>query len=289
MPLPRSSSPPGLRGSSQSHSSSRFEQEPRRHERSPRAHTLSRNTSRSHGVVASDSCSGSSRAKKSKSDSGSSSSEGSEESSSSSSEGGKTSQESCAGVTGEKGSFLSRDFLEGLTIREYITGCERFLKRRITDCAHKDLPNAEDDISAFFGISIPSISLPQYIYRLVRYCYSSPSTFVIMLVYVERLINVDSEDNNGTLISLNAYNMHRIMTTCLMISCKMLDDHVYSNSHYARVGGVPTAKEMTTLEVLFLRYIDNHIYVNDYMFQEMRSQLKRLSEQSQLDQELRKD
>ena len=57
-----------------------------------------------------------------------------------------------------------------------------------------------------------------------------------------------------------------------MLAAKTYDDHFYTNSHYARVGGVPV-EELNSLEIEFLFNIDFSLYVSveDYQgyFQEI--------------------
>ena len=68
-------------------------------------------------------------------------------------------------------------------------------------------------------------------------------------------------------VGLN-YPLH----TSVVLAAKTYDDHFYTNSHYARVGGVPV-EELNSLEIEFLFNIDFSLYVSveDYQgyFQEI--------------------
>lgn len=154
-------------------------------------------------------------------------------------------------------------FVGDLTKEEFIVGCEIFLTRLLGKAPAYTLPSASDDVSAFFGITEPTITVKSYVSRLVKYAYSSTSAFIVMMIYIERIAECERR------LGINQHNMHRVVITALMLACKMLDDRVYSNAHYARVGGVPSAGEMMTLEVLFMRYLGHKMYVNDYMYEDM--------------------
>lgn len=165
----------------------------------------------------------------------------------------------------------ARPFVGRLTKVEFIDKCEAYFFLKIERCAKYDLPSCKDDISAFFGVSEPAISVRQYIVRLLKYTYSSNSTFVIMLLYIERIVSMEPR------LRLNHHNMHRIAITALTIACKVLDDKVFSNAHYARVGGVRSVKEMTTLELLFMRFIRYNLYVDNLVYRDMLTMLESLA------------
>lgn len=96
--------------------------------------------------------------------------------------------------------------------------------------------------------------------RLVNYTQCSPAAFVVMLVYLERIAGI-----NGRL-RITAFNLHRLLVTTLMLACKTLDDQSYSTLHYAKVGGIPTAREMNRLELQYLRYVDFRMHVPVELF-----------------------
>lgn len=95
--------------------------------------------------------------------------------------------------------------------------------------------------------------------RLVQYANCSTAAFVTMLIYVDRLQTLCPE------LLLSDMNCHRIIITALVAAIKYLDDEVFSNTHYARVGGV-TPQEMNDLEINFLNAVnwDLHVSPEDY-------------------------
>lgn len=118
------------------------------------------------------------------------------------------------------------------------------------------LPTYSDPESVYFSVTRPAIPTKDYLRRLVTYTQSSPSAFVVMLIYMDRI----ARKNQRLLVT--PYNMHRLLVTALTLACKMLDDRCFSNVHYAKVGGIPTTKEMNRLELQFLKYIDYSLHVN---------------------------
>lgn len=101
--------------------------------------------------------------------------------------------------------------------------------------------------SLFFSLRRPTIALRPYISRLVRYVRASRAAFVVALMYLDRVHGADS------VLALTDLNVHRLVTTALMLAVKFVEDEPLRNSTLARIGGVPTIKEMNLLEVQMLR------------------------------------
>lgn len=55
-----------------------------------------------------------------------------------------------------------------------------------------------------------------------------------------------------------------------MIACKSADELSFSSRYYAKVGGIPTAKEMNRLELQFLKYVDFNVLVDTDGFVQMK-------------------
>lgn len=101
--------------------------------------------------------------------------------------------------------------------------------------------------SIFFSLKKPCINLREYVARLVRYLDVSKSVFTVALIYLDRSRREDD------LLCLTEMNVHRLLTTALMIAAKYLEDESHRNSTISRIGGVPSTAEMNMLEVQFLR------------------------------------
>ncbi|KAI0558700.1 Cyclin [Gracilaria domingensis] len=118
------------------------------------------------------------------------------------------------------------------------------------------LPLYSEPESVFFSVVKPEIPTREYMKRLVTYTHCSPSAFILMLVYLDRVAQ-----NNKKLV-VTPYNMHRLLITALTLACKNLDDQCFANAHYAKVGGIPTVREMNRLELQFLKYLKYVLFVN---------------------------
>lgn len=104
--------------------------------------------------------------------------------------------------------------------------------------------------SIFFSLQRPAISMRSYVHRLVKYLHVSSSVFVVALIYLDRVHAADE------ILALTDLNVHRLITTALVVACKFLEDEVHRNSTVCRIGGVPTTAEMNLLESQFLRRIN---------------------------------
>lgn len=147
-------------------------------------------------------------------------------------------------------------FIGTMTREAFVSKCTTYLnKEMLRNEGGCSLPTHSQGESVFFSISKPEISTEEYVQRLVNYTQCSPSVFVLMLVYLDKVGSMNSR------LRITAYNLHRLLITTLMLSCKMLDDQCFSTGHYAKVGGIPTAREMNRLEMQFLRYVDFRMHV----------------------------
>lgn len=106
-------------------------------------------------------------------------------------------------------------------------------------------PIVSDEYHNFFSQYKQPFELDFYIRRLVQYSNCSTAAFVIMLVYLDRV----QERCKDLLVT--EMNCHRLLCTALVLAIKYLDDEVFSNGYYARVGGV-TCDEMNALELKML-------------------------------------
>ena len=88
--------------------------------------------------------------------------------------------------------------------------------------------------------------------RLYRYSKCSVECLVLALIYIDRFIQ-----SSG--IQVNSLTVHRILLTSVVLAAKTYDDNFYTNTHYARVGGVPV-EELNSLELKFLCGISCSLY-----------------------------
>jgi len=112
----------------------------------------------------------------------------------------------------------------------------------------------EKTLNVFDSSEIPRLSVLDYLRRLRTTFRCCDSTFVGALVILDRLLtncrNTGREPQRVT-----AWNVHRLFFTCLVASVKFNEDHVYTNRHYAKAGGVQP-RELGGLERFLLGALD---------------------------------
>ncbi|SBT36245.1 cyclin, putative (CYC3) [Plasmodium ovale wallikeri] len=113
----------------------------------------------------------------------------------------------------------------------------------------------EGKITSFHASQVPEISIKSYMERIGKYIGCSNECFVLLLIYVDRIIKMHKD------ITLSLLCVHRLVITAAMIAAKFLDDVYYSNAFYAKVGGVTTT-ELNKLEAHFLSLLDYKLYVS---------------------------
>ncbi|GLD93670.1 hypothetical protein PINS_up002275 [Pythium insidiosum] len=128
----------------------------------------------------------------------------------------------------------------------------------------------------FEAFRAPGISIRDYLLRIHKYASCSPECFVLALVYIDRLHQLQN-------FVLTELNVHRVVITSVVLAAKFFDDHYFNNAYYAKVGGVPCS-EMNELEVEYLLLINFSLHVctdtythyynelaNHYIFTSVRS------------------
>ncbi|KAL8129805.1 hypothetical protein V2J09_018960 [Rumex salicifolius] len=123
-------------------------------------------------------------------------------------------------------------------------------------------------VSAFDGLSRPSISIQNYLERIFQYANCSPCCFVVAYVYLDRFAQ------RQPLLPINSFNVHRLLITTVMLAAKFMDDLYYNNAYYAKIGGIST-REINFLEVDFLFGVGFHLNVTPNTFYTYCSYLQR--------------
>eukprot|EP01134_Creolimax_fragrantissima_P002879 CFRG2879T1 len=97
--------------------------------------------------------------------------------------------------------------------------------------------------STRFNSAKPStISIEDYMYRIVKYAPCSRHCFVLALVYIDRLVQ------SSPRLRVTSLNIHRLLVTAVMVASKYFDDKYYNNVYFAKVGGIPS-RQMNALEM----------------------------------------
>lgn len=136
---------------------------------------------------------------------------------------------------------------------------------------------------SFHARHIPQISLEAYLLRILKYCPTANATFVAVLVYFDRMCRMaaDVEKERQSVLAsgsapsspskdaypaagpekpdlsrrapfaIDSYNVHRLVIAGVTVASKFFSDVFYTNSRYAKVGGLPQG-ELNALELQFL-------------------------------------
>lgn len=131
------------------------------------------------------------------------------------------------------------------------------------NCRREQFPSRCDKKSLFFSCEEPSIGFDSFVQRLKLYIQVSESAFVVSLVYMKRLGDQDE------VMKPSRFNVHRLFLTALVLAAKMLEDQVHRNGFFAKVGGIPSVKEMNHLEIIMLNLLDFRLFVSPLEYEDM--------------------
>ena len=104
----------------------------------------------------------------------------------------------------------------------------------------------------------PSIKIKDYLKHLYEYGKMNTSTFILMVIYIDRLCNRNK-------IKLTYRIIHKLILSSLIVAVKYNEDLIYSSKFYAQCGGV-SKTELTFLELCFITNIDFNLFVNEDLF-----------------------
>ncbi|KIJ56831.1 hypothetical protein M422DRAFT_22967 [Sphaerobolus stellatus SS14] len=125
----------------------------------------------------------------------------------------------------------------------------------------------------FHARNIPTISLEAYLLRILKYCPTTNEVFLSLLVYFDRMSKLAFEVT-GRAFAIDSYNVHRLVIAGITVASKFFSDVFYTNSRYAKVGGLPQ-NELNQLELQFL-------LLNDFRLAIPLDEMQRYAEQLQI-------
>ncbi|KAI8382390.1 cyclin PHO80-like protein, partial [Blakeslea trispora] len=103
----------------------------------------------------------------------------------------------------------------------------------------------------FHARLVPSIDIHSYLARILKYCPCANECFLSLLVYFDRM-SKNSLALTGKPFTIDSFNIHRLIIAGVMVSSKFFSDVFYTNTRYAKVGGLPVS-ELNSLEIEFLK------------------------------------
>ncbi|KAL7419671.1 cyclin-like protein interacting with PHO85 [Cryptotrichosporon argae] len=121
---------------------------------------------------------------------------------------------------------------------------------------------------SFHARHIPSISIEAYLLRILKYCPTTNEVFLGLLVYFDRMSKLGTPAGVGGLsaavgprgFAIDSFNVHRLVIAGVTVASKFFSDVFYTNSRYAKVGGLPP-QELNQLELQFLLLNDFRLRV----------------------------
>ncbi|KZT74540.1 cyclin-domain-containing protein [Daedalea quercina L-15889] len=113
---------------------------------------------------------------------------------------------------------------------------------------------------AFHARNVPTIALEGYLNRIHKYCPASNEVFVSLLVYLDRMSKL-AQAACGKMFPIDMYNIHRLIIAGVTVASKFFSDVFYTNSRYAKVGGLPLT-ELNQLELHFLLLNDFNLPIS---------------------------
>ena len=126
---------------------------------------------------------------------------------------------------------------------------------------------------SFINKNIPSISVKDYILRLVKHSKINESTIIILLIYIDRICKINN-------FFLTYYNIHKLILAAFIIAIKYNEDNYYSMQIYSKIGGV-TIAELNNLEFEFLKLIKFNLFIPEMLYNKYYNDLMSLKSDSE--------
>ena len=102
-----------------------------------------------------------------------------------------------------------------------------------------------DLLYSFRAEKVPQISLTDYFARFHEFSDSSAACYLLTLVYIDRMVKKCQ-------VHITEDHIHRLVLTSWVVASKFAEDERYTNSLYARIGGLKQDGSLNNLEVDFL-------------------------------------
>jgi len=123
----------------------------------------------------------------------------------------------------------------------------------------KDINPGENlNIKPFLSKNIPQISIKDYLERLYKYTKINCSTIILILIYIDRICNIQK-------FKLTYFNIHKLILASMIIAIKFNEDEQYTTKFYSKLGGVPIA-EIAFLEYNFFFLLNFNLYVEEELY-----------------------
>jgi len=143
----------------------------------------------------------------------------------------------------------------------------------LTDICGQNKPNNGTNLlllKPFISKKMPSISIKDYIERLLKYSRTFNEIVIIVLIYLDTICAKHK-------LNLNYYNIHKFIFASFIVAIKFYEDDYYSINYYAKLGGIPK-KEAISLEYEFLSLMDFKLFVKQELYDKYYNNLSSLDD-----------
>lgn len=143
-------------------------------------------------------------------------------------------------------------------------------EKSISECSSSSsspdsLPLTPD---CFHAKKVPSMSLEDYLKRIIKYSQVEPSSLITAVIYIDQIYGEKK-------YMLNVNNIHRFLLASIVVSIKFNEDDFYKNTQYAKIGGISLV-EMNKLEYEFFILADFSLYISDNLYQKYENYFEQL-------------
>jgi len=110
------------------------------------------------------------------------------------------------------------------------------------------------------------LSLHKYIMRIFDYAQIEFTTSIYALLILKKFLLKNEH------ISLCLLNVNLLYLLAVVISVKLLEDKIFTNSFYASVGGISKDK-LNQLEIIMLNFLDFNIHISPLEYEEFNNEI----------------
>lgn len=125
--------------------------------------------------------------------------------------------------------------------------------------------NNIDKNTAFYSDIIPTISLNDYLNRIIKYTEIEKKTLIIALIYIDKY----SLSRNET---ISIHIIHKLLFAAILLAIKYNEDNIYNNQYYSEVAGI-TLNELNQIEYELFVKLDFSLFIDNKLFYEYNNAL----------------
>lgn len=115
-------------------------------------------------------------------------------------------------------------------------------------------------LTSFHGVREPAMGIKEYVIRVRKFFRCTRECYVLALIFIDRVIKRHAH------ITVSILSSHRLLICAMTLAAKFQDDEFYTNSFYAKVGGIQL-EEMNSLELKMLQLLDYKLFVTPAEFE----------------------